>query len=441
MNDFLQNVAQAIERDALLEPGSRVIVALSGGADSTALLAALAGLGYECMAAHCDFHLRGDESERDRIFAESLASRLGASYREIHFDVEAYRKSRGVSVEMACRDLRYEWFDRLSIEEGGIPVAVAHHRDDNVETMMLNLLRGTGIAGLRGMMPKNGNVIRPFLRLTRADIENFLRLMDLPYITDSSNLVSDVKRNKLRNIILPMLRQEFPDCDKGLAASLDNLAANAALYAESIDWRCREFVKEGGSVVDLLKIKEESDSAATLLYEIIKPLGFNGSQAADMVECAESGRRFYSSTHQALLDRGMLYLKNRDEVDEKSESLSIDLEDESTLPQWLEVDIIDRSELVADRSGMTLYLDPSALEGHPRFTLRHWCEGDRIAPFGMKGTRLVSDIFSDAKLSLDEKAAVWLLERDGALLWVIGHRASSHFIPGGTQVVRLNANL
>lgn len=441
MNDFIGKVNDSITRHGMLEQGGKVIVALSGGADSVALLVSLHELGYECIAAHCDFHLRGEESERDRMYAAKIAAEYASGYKEIHFDVEAYKKEHGVSTEMACRDLRYKWFRDLSAEYGGIPVAIAHHHDDNIETMLLNLLRGTGITGLTGIKYINGIFIRPMLDCRRPEVEAFLKERDIDFMTDSTNLISDVKRNKLRNIIIPMLREEFPDADKGLTTTLHNMRDTAALYSSLIDDATSRYLNDGE--ISLSIIDDNPENAVTILYEIVKAYGFNSSHAADIITACKSptssGKRFLSPTHSIIINRSSLIIE---ELCKKSlpEKYIIDLDNPLSLPEWLTIERIDRNQFRPDRTGNTIYLDPSVLDGSPVFTLRHRHDGDRIAPFGMKGSRLVSDIFSDAKLSLRDKDSAWLLTRDDTILWIAGMRASRHFAvtPETSDIIALH---
>lgn len=440
MNDFIGKVNDCISHHNLLTPSSRVIVALSGGADSVALLVALHDLGYDCIAAHCDFHLRGEESERDRRYAESVAAEYASCYREIHFDVDSYKKAHGVSTEMACRDLRYDWFRTLSEEYGGISVAIAHHHDDNIETMLLNMLRGTGITGLTGMRYRNGIFLRPMLDCRRKEIEHFLEERQIRFMTDSTNLISDVKRNKLRNIIIPALRKEFPDAEKGLTTTLNNMRETASLLESLVSEVSSRYIKE--SVINIDRVITDSKEAHMLLYEILKQYGFNATHASDIISAqnspTRSGKRFFSSSHVATLSRGKLYIHENKAIGSDLE-LKIDLSDPATFPEWLEIEHIDRNQFKPDRTGNTLYLDPSALEGNPVFTLRHRRDGDRINPFGMKGSRLISDIFSDAKLNYDRKDATWLLTRNDVILWIVGMRASRHFAvtPDSTAIIAL----
>ena len=443
MEGFIDKVAQSINKHGLLKPGQRVITTLSGGADSVALLVALSRLGYKCIAAHCNFGLRGEESVRDRDHAAYTASLYASEYREIEFDVDTYKKVHGISTEMACRDLRYEWFARLSDEFGGIPVAVAHHSDDNIETVLLNLLRGTGITGMTGMKSQNGIIIRPMLDIRRNEIVTFLKNENISYVTDSTNLINDVKRNRLRNIIIPAIRNEFPDADKGFDTSISDLRDNASLYEEAVTRLAKNFIDN--DVIDVKRMVAETDNPITLLYEIIKPYGFNHTHASDITATVTSdktvsGRQFFNDKSMALINRGKLHIIPISEKNSEEE-FKIDLAAGKEYPYGLTIAEIPVEQISFDRNGKSLYLAPKVLEGNPEFVMRRWREGDRIEPFGMKGSPLVSDIFSDAKLSLDDKRKVWLLTRDDIILWVVGYRTSRHFAVdlsrGGGKAIRL----
>ena len=240
-----QIVLNTIGSHNLIEQGATVIVALSGGADSTAALAVLQMLGYQCVAAHCNFHLRGDESLRDQAAAEAIAGRLGCECRVQHFNVPERCQAAGESVEMACRSLRYEWFERLS-RELSAPVAVAHHREDRVETLLLNLLRGTGLAGLVSMSYRRDYVIRPLLDCSRAQIEDFCREQGLQWVDDSSNVSTVYRRNKLRINVLPQLEHDFPGAVEAITRSMAHLSEDAAFFARAVARRMELYTTADG---------------------------------------------------------------------------------------------------------------------------------------------------------------------------------------------------
>lgn len=428
MNHFIEKVRKYISSNCLLHHGQSVIVGLSGGADSVALLVMLSHLGYRCIAAHCNFHLRGEESQRDFLHAKSIAEKYSENFVYNDFNVPEYKIQYGVSTEMACRDLRYEWFKELSLKNGHIPVAVAHHLDDNIETLFLNLLRGTGINGIHGMSPRNGIIIRPFLSVTRQEILRFLNANDVRYIIDSSNLINDVKRNKIRNIVLPAINNQFPDATKGLAKSLNNLESNDLLYEELIRIISSRYIKKES--INVNSLINDIDNSTMLLYEIIKSKGFNFSQAEDIIHATKncsSGKSFSAINHTAILDRGFLNISSANDFN-SDDTYKIDLKSSKIdHPIMLKITRITPCEMKIDRTGKSIYLDNRILNDSDVLTLRHWREGDRFHPYGLNGSKLISDIFSDLKLSITDKQKVWLLCDKDRILWIVGYRCSKFY--------------
>lgn len=427
MKDPLEQIiSKNIKLQSLLKADDCVIVALSGGADSVALLSALSSLEYKCVAAHCNFHLRGDESNRDEVHAANLAKSYGLKIEVKHFDVALYEKEHGVSTEMACRELRYEWFEKLRVKYDAQAIAVAHHRDDDVETMFLNLLRGSGIAGVSAMKWKNGYVVRPMLNVSRAEIETYLQDKRLKYVIDSTNAEVEYKRNRLRNIVIPALREAFPESDDMLAKSLRYLKENNKIYQKTIADAIALYRHE--NEIDLLRIVSEYPSPSTLLCEMLAQYGFNETHVEGMIRAVnESGRKFYSRQWCALVNRGKLIMLQQNEDIVESDEYEIDLSQNVHYPITLRVENIGVEEFKVERDGSVIYLDESVLNNSPRIVLRRWREGDRIAPFGLNGTKKLSDVFSDAKLSIAQKKQLWVLERDGEILWIVGVRASRYF--------------
>ncbi len=424
IEEFEKKIRETILRHRLLEEDGTVIVALSGGADSVALLAVLTALGYRCAAAHCNFHLRGGESDRDERHARAIAKKLGADIHVRHFDTEAYAEQMHVSEEMACRELRYRWFEHLRRTLGAQAVAVAHHCDDNIETMFLNLLRGTGIHGLAAIRHRNGFVARPLLDVTRAEIEEYLGLRDIAYVTDSTNLSNDFKRNRLRNVLLPKLYELFPEARRSIAKSISYLRENAVVYDHAVKTACGRY--RHGDAIDLAALLAEYPAPATLLYEMLHPMGFSLSQVRSIVACADgSGQRFRSSSHAAVLSRGRLLLKELSCSDTVAREYPVSLREDIDVPVKLRVAVVPAVGFRPEKDGSVLYLDASVLEGSPRFALRRWRRGDRMIPYGMKGSKKLSDVFTDLKLSLLDKQNLWILTRDSRILWIVGLRASA----------------
>ncbi len=434
---FQDKVSEFALANGLL-PADRVdgklLVALSGGADSVALLLVLRRLGVNVVAAHCNFHLRGAESDRDEKFVRELCDREGVALVVKDFDVPEYMAQHGVSVEMACRDLRYAWFAHLLTSAGCEFVAVAHHRDDNIETFFLNALRGTGIAGLMGMHPRNGRVVRPLLCVSRTEIEDYLAGMGRSYVTDSTNLECDVKRNKLRNKVLPLLDAEFPGCRNALEKTLSNVLECGNLYAEGVSLMrqivCDEVNDEGEVVIDADCLLSMSNPVM-LLFEILKPRGFKKEQCIAAVRDIRSGgsvgNRYESELFVLRVYRGKLkVLLRREDADEEfALNLNAGLVCE---PVDLKIEAVEGG--LSDSLGIdgkrVIALSNDVLKCD-RVVLRHWRDGDRFSPFGMKGSKLVSDLFSDLHLEDREKAETWILDADGEILWVLGYRASRHF--------------
>ena len=235
---FKRDVEKFIDQKSLFERRDKVLVALSGGADSVALLRVLHALGYQCECAHCNFHLRGEESNRDEAFVQQLCQKFDIPLHVTHFDTTDYAHTKRISIEMAARELRYQWFETLRQSIGASVIAVAHHRDDSVETFLLNLIRGTGINGLKGIAPKNGYVVRPLLQESRENILDYLQHLNQEYVTDSTNLQDEYMRNKIRLNLLPLMKELNPSVSESIAATTERLADAALIYNKEI---LREF--------------------------------------------------------------------------------------------------------------------------------------------------------------------------------------------------------
>lgn len=396
-------------------------VAFSGGADSTALLVAACATGRDVTALHCNFHLRGAESDRDEQFCRRLAATLGVELRVKHFDVHARMAATGESLEMAARELRYAWFDseerRLCAEKGAamVPLLVAHHADDNVETFMLNLMRGSGLRGLAAIPPRRGYIVRPLLGITRKDILEYLREQGVEYVTDSSNLVADVMRNKLRLKVLPAMEELFPGFSRAVGQSAQHLRDDLELLQSLTDGLRSRCEAPGGWGIDIKKIAAEP-CAASLLYHILGGALHRHTVERILASTDASGKIFEGSGGARwLLDRGVLRPVEAIEADERPQAPRIEA---GLLPV----------EAFAPTSDPTvMWLDADALPADARWELRPWRHGDRISPFGMKGSRAVSSLLAEARVPLTEKGGVWLLQCNGVTLWVIGLRTSRHF--------------
>jgi len=409
INMLKRKVRQYIERLKLLESGGKTLVALSGGADSVALLRVMLDLGYACEAAHCNFHLRGEESDRDEAFVKDLCGKLHVPIHTQHFDTLRAAEEKGISIEMAARELRYGWFEELRKQTGCGLIAVAHHQDDSIETFLLNLIRGTGIKGLRGIQPKNGLIIRPLLCVSHEEILDYLKYLKQPFVTDSTNLQPDYTRNKIRLELLPMMESINPSIRQSILQTSRYMDEAYLVYNNGIE-QGRNRVLENQRI-DINRLLKEP-SPESLLYEIIAPLGFNATQVEDIQEAlhGQPGKVFESKDWQLVKDRTHLLL----------EPVS-----ENEPPVLEQEEIIIRPDFSIPKDKDTACLDADKLDCP--VSVRRCQTGDWFIPFGMKGRKLISDFLTDRKLTVSQKARQWLLCCGDKVVWVIGERIDNRF--------------
>lgn len=410
---LIQKVNQCISDKHLLNRHDRVLVALSGGADSVALLRVLLHEGYDCVAAHCNFHLRGAESDRDEGFVRALCERLSVPLEVVRFDTAAYAVQHNCSIEMAARELRYAWFEQVRQQTGASVIAVAHHKDDSVETFLLNLIRGTGIRGLRGITPVNGKIVRPMLEVSRAEILSYLQAIGQDYVTDSTNLETDFTRNKIRLKVLPLLGEINPSVSDAIFETASRLVDVEEVYRKAIQEACRR-VSVSEREVSIPALLGETAPRA-ILFELYAPLGFNASQLDNIYRNLQvkgmSGQLFYSPEY--------VLLRNRD-------SLVLELREEPETALSLVIEAVDREELKADFSDRTkAFLDADKVTG--TLTLRKWQSGDRFIPYGMKGYKKVRDYLRDGKFSLFEKQEQCVVCMGEEIVWLVNERCDQRF--------------
>ena len=303
-----KKIAQYIDQEKLFTREDKILVTLSGGADSVALLRLLLDMGYTCEAAHCNFHLRGDESVRDEMFVRELCLQLEVPLHVQHFQTTEEAEKRHISIEMAARELRYAWFEQLRLQQGADVIAVAHHKDDSVETLLLNLIRGTGINGLLGIRPKNGNIVRPLLCLDRKEITEYLQEIGQSYVTDSTNLQDEYTRNKIRLNLLPLMQEINPSVKESLLRTAEHLNDAALLYKKGIEEGKQKVQTEQGILISVLL---QESAPETLLFEILSPLGFNSAQIKDIFTSlnGQPGKIFLSGEWRVIKDRELLLLE------------------------------------------------------------------------------------------------------------------------------------
>lgn len=408
-------VAQFIERENLFSLRDKILVALSGGADSVALLRLLVGMGYSCEAAHCNFHLRGEESNRDETFVRNLCSTLNVPLFVRHFDTVKIANEQRISIEMAARDLRYAWFEELRIERHAAVIAVAHHKDDSVETFLLNLLRGTGINGLLGIRSVNGFVVRPLLCVSRTDILAYLEKIGQAFVIDSTNLQDEYTRNQIRLNLLPLMQRINP--------SVQDTIMNATLYLNEVYAVYKKGIADGmervrirsGVLIDAL-LQEPAPEA--LLHEVLYPLGFNASQIKDVFYALrnQSGKQFASKEWRVVKDRNELLI----------EKIPV-AEDTNEVPHFhYTIEEMEISgKFIVPKDKCIACLDAAKVDDELNF--RRWRHGDIFVPFGMKGRKKVSDYLTDRKYSLLQKEKQWVLCCGEQIAWLVGERIDNQF--------------
>lgn len=423
-----KKVREYIEKNNLISKDQLILLGVSGGADSVALLRILLALGYRCVAVHCNFHLRAEESNRDQQFVEQLCSRLGVKLEICSYDTISYAAEKKISIEMAARELRYADFARLRQEYNANSIAVAHHRDDSVETLLMNLMRGTGIRGLTGIKPKNGYVIRPLLSVERVEIEEYLNSIGQDYVTDSTNLETDYTRNKIRLNLLPLMRAINPNADRSIENTALHLQQAYLIYNDAVQKAIADVVKREDEVLIIdTDALLATASPSAILYEILSGYGYNEQQVSDIMESldAESGRRFTSAGYLLYKERNRLVLMKNDDVD-FCVAVDLNTTDNVMLPDGriLRFEFRDGdAEIARDSAVATLDADKVGNS----LTVRVWQQGDSFIPFGMKGRKLLSDYMTDRKFSITKKRNQCVVCNDCALVWVVGERSDNRY--------------
>jgi tRNA(Ile)-lysidine synthase len=425
---MLKKVENYIQKLQLLNLNDKVIVGVSGGADSIALLHILHTLGYHCIVAHCNFKLRMDESDTDEEFVRTNALSLKIPYYSINFETIEYAKAHKISTEMAARDLRYNWFTKLMTDNQAQAIAVAHHADDSIETLLMNLVRGTGLKGMTGISARNGNVVRPLLCSTRIEIENYLMKYNLEYRTDSSNATLDYTRNKFRNQVLPLLREINPSVQQTLYNTTKRFEDINAVYNNAIESIKNDIIvkTESGIIINIQKLKKH-DHIDSILFEILYSYGFHPDtiQKISTIIEGETGKVFYSEKYRLLKNRDQLIVSKIVNLDKKqfqiSESDNIIFE-----PFTLEIKRLENtSDFILSKNPYIIHVDAEKVS-FP-LTIRKWTIGDSFFPYGMKNRKKLSDFFIDNKLSLIDKENVWLLLTGNEILWIVGYRSDNRF--------------
>lgn len=418
-----------VSENNLFCKNDRILIALSGGVDSVVLAHLMLKANYDIALAHCNFHLREEESNRDEAFVRSWAEKNGVRLFVKEFDTFSYMKENKLSLEMAARDLRYQWFDSLLKEYGFSYLATAHHLDDSIETFFINLLRGTGIAGLHGIQAKNDKIIRPLLFATREEILSYAKKNSISFVEDSTNSETKFTRNKIRHNLFPILKELNPNFEFALKKDIEHLRDTEFVFRREIEKVKQEIIEKEK---DVFKIKIERLQELTplniYLYEILSEYGFNETNINDILLCLNenSGKQFFSKTHRLLKDRQYIFIdKIKDES--KNDFFLINQEQGSLIyPLRMQMEVMRDLKFVNISKSKNIAMLDFDLLKFP-LVLRKWRQGDSFVPFGMKKEKKLSDYFTANKYSLIDKENQWILCSEEKIIWIVGERIDDRF--------------
>lgn len=417
-----------IDKKSICTKTDRILVGVSGGIDSVCLLHLLHELEYRIAIAHCNFQLRSEESDQDELFVRNLSEEYSIPFYSTQFETKEIAQSEGISIQMAARDLRYEWFEEIRMKHGYDYIAIAHNKNDVSETFLTNLTRGTGIKGLTGIKEKSGNIIRPLLFAGRTEIENYITIKNLDYREDSSNKTTKYSRNLIRHEIIPLFEKINPRFQDTLIENMSRLKETEAIYLQQINSKISELtiIQDDLILIEISKLKELKP-LYTYLFELLNPLGFSKTQINDIIDALDStsGKQFFSLTHRILKDRNYIIITEISAIKTKSYFIDLDV-NELLTPIHLEISKYEKTnafEIIKDKNIGLFDLD---LIDFP-LTLRKWQKGDYFMPLGMSNLKKVSDFFIDQKLSILEKEDTWILESNNKIVWIIGYRIDERF--------------
>jgi tRNA(Ile)-lysidine synthase len=423
-----QQFTAFFQENNIQKNGKRFLIAISGGVDSTVMAELFSKAGLTFGFAHCNFKLRGSESDKDEVFVRTLAEKYKVSCFIKSFETKAYSERKGISIQMAARDLRYKWFAETAEVEKFDYIVTAHNLDDQIETFFINLTRGTGISGLKGIMPVNGKIIRPLLLVSKDEIEKFALENKLEHRHDKSNDTDKYLRNKIRHHITPVLKEANPNFYNTFAETLLKIQSTDKIYLKEINATKKALLKtEGGETLIDIKQLLNSDPPETYLYEFLTDYNFNYSTVKSIVNSLheQPGKVFYSETHCLLKDRESLIIKK---LSEKETGIFQLDENQELLDYPLKLKIISEkynAEYIVTIDKKIALLDKSKLKFPLK--IRKWETGDFFYPLGMNSKKKVSDFFTNEKFNLFEKENTWLLCSGKDIIWVIGHRIDNRY--------------
>lgn len=412
-----------IHKNALFNKNDRLLLAFSGGVDSVVLADLLHKNGYKFDLAHCNFQLRGMEANDDSKFCEVYAKSINTNIHIIQFNTSEYARERHLSIQMAARELRYNWFKELLEKHDYSRILTAHHANDNIETIFVNLIRGTGIKGLQGIPDRQRSIIRPLLFASKEEITAYAKKHNLSYREDSSNREVKYKRNFIRHQIIPELKKLNPGLEETLTTSIRYFKQSAEIIAQFASSKFKEICSEENQQLKIdisLLLKEPQKE--TLLFEWLHNKGFKATQIEQLTESLKVeqpvGKQFSSATHRLLVDRKYILVQEQKSTELQDEYVISSIDYTSHLPINLKFEISTDTSIPASINEIKIPYSDNLFP----LTLRKWKQGDKFQPLGMKGTKKLSDFFKDQKFSLFDKENTWILANKEHIIWVVGYR-------------------
>jgi tRNA(Ile)-lysidine synthase len=471
--NLLESFVEHLKQFSFIQPQQKQLLAVSGGVDSVVLCELMYKAGYDFLIAHCNFQLRGAESERDEQFVRSLGEKYGKEVLVQKFETEKYAEDNKVSIQIAARRLRYDWFksilngEEVVAQESVNPylneqtqftphnsplttyssqqkphyILTAHHANDNIETILMNFFKGTGIAGLHGILPVQGKVFRPLLFAKKEELLDYATQNQLTYVEDSSNLTDKYTRNFFRQHLFPVLKEIYPEVEDNLLKNIERFTEAEELYKQAVDQHKKKLLEVKANEIHIPVLKlQKTPPVSTIVYEIIKDLGFNANQVPEVVRLLESetGKYVLSSSHRIIKNRKWLIISPI----VTTEALNILIEEKDKQVIFNAGELLLKTfkpggnfQIPSDKNIAAV---DHALIVFP-LLLRKWKQGDYFYPLGMKKKKKLSRFFSDQKLSKTEKENVWVVEMNKKIVWIVGHRIDDRFkiTPSTKEVLEL----
>jgi tRNA(Ile)-lysidine synthase len=435
--NLLQSFTTYISNQNLFNTKDKLLIATSGGVDSVVLCELCKDAGYNFAIAHCNFNLRGQESDRDEAFVKNLGEKYGVEVFVKKFDTEKYAVENKISIQVVARELRYSWFEEirnsylLNRRQGlqpltGFYILTAHHADDNIETVLMNFFKGTGIQGLKGILPKQRHIIRPLLFASKDDIKNFATENNLSFVEDSSNELNKYTRNYFRNELIPGLQKVFPQVTQNLTDNINRFTDIEILYQQAIKVHKTKLIEQKGNEIHIAVLKlAKAKPLATIVYEIIKDFSFTPNQVNDVVNLlkAESGKYVASSTHRVIKNRNWLIIAPI----KSEEATNILIENCNQKINYAAGKLVLQKSSTINHQSSTNTVQLDAKEITFPLLLRKWKLGDYFYPLGMMHKKKLNRFLIDNKVSLTDKENIWVIESNKKIIWVVGMRIDDRF--------------